>query len=1101
VFGFSTENSFSQEKVQIEQDQLVTVDQVFKIIKEQTDYHFLYPRKLFKDAPKVQLKKGKILVKDLLEQSLSGKDFGFELSEHNTIVIKRKEAGVKPMPKEEAKLQDVKVSGLVQDPDGQPLPGANIIEKGTINGTQTDFDGNFTIEVSGPDAVLTVSYIGFLAQEVAVGTQTNITVILEEDAALLDEVVVIGYGEQRRSDISGSVSEIKQEDIARNPTPNLSNALVGQATGIIATQRSGEPGRDESDIFIRGRGTLGNSSPIYVIDGIVRSARDFAQLNSNEIESFSILKDAASAAVFGVRGGNGVVLVTTKRGRAGRMQINLSSSLGIQERTRDPEFLGSYDYSMLYNEALVNQGDDPIYSEEDLQKFRDGSSPDTHPDSDWLSVLNKTALVQTHGISANGGSEKVQYAASFGALDQDGIIPEDNFKRYNFRSNIDASVTNTTKLSFDVSGRDEKINSIGSPEVFRWLTSLPPNRNPIKWSNGAYSSGPAYLTLPENGYRKEGNQVFKGRIQIEQQLPVDGLSLKGIVSYDKTITDRKDWFFIKTPYSTLNSDGTFEEQPSGADAASSLYQSHRDYQSVTLETHLNYKKAIGKSNVSGLVLYTETKEKWNFLDAFRDGFTLAIDEMDFGGTANRNNSGYSGTSGRQGIVGRLNWTYNDKYILEGSFRADGSEQFAPEKRWGFFPSGSMAYIISKEAFLENSSTIDFLKLRGSYGVLGNDRLRLNNEDQRFLYLQSYDVDGNAVFGNADVQQAIVEGRLANPNATWETVKKLNIGLDAMLWNGGLSISFDYFSDKRSDILGNRDLSVPSLLGVALPVENLAKVDNKGFEIELGHTNSINDNLRYSMNANLTYAKNKVIFIDEPETDNANIRRTGLPLGTQFGLRALGLFQSQAEIDSAPTHFSDTGPGDIRYADLNGPDGIPDGIIDDYDRTSLGPVSNSNSPVAPEIIFGYRGNLQYKNLEFSFLFQGAANVNQYYSGEAAWPFFLGTSGAYKQNLDRWTPDNPNASEPRVLIESTNNHRESSFWVRDASYVRLKNVELAYNIPVETFGQSFVKGIRIYANANNVYTWSKIDNYDPENSQDRGWGYPQLRIWNLGVAINF
>ncbi|MCX2678497.1 TonB-dependent receptor [Galbibacter sp. EGI 63066] len=992
---------------------------------------------------------------------------------------------------EKTQAQQSVTGNVTSATDRSPLPGVSIIVQGTTIGVVTDFDGNYQLDGVASDATLEFSYIGFKSQTISVNGQSSINVVMEEDLAQLDEVVVIGYGEQRRSDISGSVSEIKQKEIARNPTPNLSNALVGQTTGIIATQRSGEPGRDGSDIFIRGIGTTGDASPIYVIDGIVRSSRDFSQLNSNEIESFSVLKDAASAAVFGVRGGNGVVLITTKRGRAGKMQINVSSNLGIQERTRDPEFLGSYEYSMLYNEALVNQGDDPIYSAEDLQKFQDGSSPDTHPDSDWLSVLNKTALMQTHSISANGGSEKVQYAASFGALNQDGIIPEDNFKRYNFRSNIDATVTNTTKLSFDVSGRDEKINSIGSPEVFRWLTSLPPNRNPIKWSNGTYSNGPAYLTLPENGYRKEGNQVFKGRIQIEQQLPIDGLSIKGIVSYDKTITDKKDWFFIKTPYYTLNSDGTFEEQPSGADAASSLYQDHNDYQSVTFETHLNYKKTFGKSSLSGLVLYTQTKELWNFTSAFRDGFTLAIDEMDFGGTANRNNSGYSGSSGRQGVVGRVNWTYNDKYILEGSFRADGSEQFAPEKRWGFFPSGSMAYIISKEAFLENSSTIDFLKLRGSYGVLGNDRLG----DSRFLYLQSYNVSGNAVFGDADVQQAIVEGRLANPDVTWETVKKLNIGFDARFWNSKLTMTFDYFSDKRSDILGDRNLSVPSLLGVALPIENLAKVDNKGFEIELGHTNRINDDLRYSMNANLTYAKNKVVFIDEPETDNPNIRRTGLPLGTQFGLRALGLFQSQEEIDGAPTHFDDTAPGDIRYADINGPEGIPDGLIDDYDRTAIG-VSNT-----PEIIFGYRGSLEFKDFEFSFLFQGATNVNQYYSGEAAWPFFLGTSGAYKQNLDRWTPDNPNASEPRVLIEATNNHRESSFWLKDASYLRLKNVELAYNVPVANFKENFISGIRLYARANNVATWSKIENYDPENSQGRGWGYPQLRIWNVGVNINF
>ena len=465
-----------------------------------------------------------------------------------------------------------------------------------------------------------------------------------------------------------------------------------------------------------------------------------------------------------------------------------------------------------------------------------------------------------------------------------------------------------------------------------------------------------------------------------------------------------------------------------------------------------------------MILYTQTKEKWNFLSGYREGFTLAIDELDFGGADSRNNRGYSGSSGRQGVVGRLNWTIDEKYILEGSFRADGSEQFAADQRWGFFPSGSFAYILSKEKFLEDSEVVDFLKLRASYGVLGNDRLG----GARFLYLQSYYVGGNAVFGDGNVVPAINEGSLSNPNATWETVKKLNIGADVTLWNGQLSASADFFYDKRSDILGTRNLSVPSLLGIGLPVENLAKVDNKGVEFTLGHKNSIGKDFYYNMNANFTYARNKVIFIDEPETENPNIRRTGLPLGTQFGYEAIGLFQTQEEVDNAPTHFADTAPGDIRYRDING-----DGQIDDNDRTDIGRANT------PEIIFGYRSNFVYKDFEFSFLLQGATNVNQYYSGEGAWPFFLGTSGAFKQNLDRWTPDNRDASEPRVLINAENNHRGSSFWLKDASYVRLKNVELAYNLPLEKFNQNLISGVRLYVNANNVATWTKIDNYDPGN----------------------
>jgi TonB-linked SusC/RagA family outer membrane protein len=980
------------------------------------------------------------------------------------------------------KIIENTIKGRITDKQGLPLPGATVLVKNSKNTTTTDLDGNYTIDASESD-ILVFSYIGFATKEVAVSGQKTINVVLGEDIAKLDEVVVVGYGTQKRSKISGAVSEISQKAIAKNPSANLSNSLVGQATGIIATQRSGEPGKDASDIYIRGIGTIGDASPIYVIDGIVRSSSDFAQLNSSEIQSFSILKDAASAAVFGIRAGNGVILVTTKRGTEGKMQIDFNTSSGVQERTKTPEFLNSYEYATLYNEALANEGKPAQYSQDDLQKYLTHSSPDTHPDSDWFSVLKKTALMHNYNLSATGGTDKVRYATSFGYLKQEGIIPSNDFKRYNFRSNIDANVTNTTKLSFDVSGRDEKTNNVASEEVFRWMSGIPNNRTPIQWSNGEYSNGPSYLTLPENGYRKRNIQAFRGRIELEQQLPIQGLSIKAIAAYDKTFTDNKNFTFTKIPFFNRLSDGTFVQAANGP---TSLIQNHLDEQSVTLETHLNYKKTIGKSDLTGLVLYTQTKQLWNYLGASREGYTLAIDELNFGAAANRNNNGYSGSSGRQGVVGRVNWSYDDKYVLEGSFRADGSEQFAKGNRWGFFPSFSAGYVISNESFLKNSSTIDYLKLRGSYGILGNDRLG----NQRFLYLQSYNVNGSAVFGDANVQQAIVEGRLSNPNVTWETVKKLNIGFDATLWKGKLTATVDYFFDKRSDILADRNLSVPSLLGVGLPIENLAKVNNRGIELTIGHKNSITKDLRYSTSANLTFAKNKIVFIDEAASVNPNIKRTGLSLNTQFGYHAIGLFQTQAEVDAAPTQLGNTAPGDIRYEDINN-----DGKINDLDRV---PIGKSNTP---EIIFGYNGNIQYKDFEFSFLFQGATNVNQYYAGEGAWPFFVG-SNALRANLDSWTPTNTNASEPRVLIDPTNlNHAESSFWMKDASYIRLKNVELAYNLPTEALKLHFVQGIRIYVNANNVATWSKIKNYDPENGNGRGWDYPQFRIWNAGINFKF
>ncbi|AVR45596.1 hypothetical protein C7S20_10140 [Christiangramia fulva] len=967
--------------------------------------------------------------------------------------------------------------------DNMPLGGVTVIVKGTQNGTVTDFDGNYSISVSDPDAVLMFSFVGFKTKEIPVNGQNVINVDLVEDLGQLDEVVVIGYGEQKRSNIPGAVSEIPAEELEQNPAPNLTSSLVGQTAGIIATQRSGSPGNDYSNIYIRGIGTTGDASPIFVIDGIVRGYRDFEQLNANEIESLSVLKDAASAAVFGVRGGNGVILVTTKRGKEGVMQINFTSNLGVQQRTNEPDYLNSYEYAQLYNEALINEGKDPIYTEQDLNKYLNHTNPDTHPDVNWFDVLKNTALLREYSLSASGGSEKVQYATSLSFLDQNGIVPSNNFKRYNFRSNIDADVTETTRLSFDLSGRDDRTNNVAAQELFRWLSSKRPNEVPIKWSNGTYSGGAAYLALPENGYRNRAIMAFKSRVQILQELPINGLTLKGIASYDKTFTDHKNFLFPQIPSYSRNSDGTFTEDPKGK---TELYQDHNDYQSITLEAHLNYDHEFGKSNVSALLLYTQTEEKWKFMSAYRDQFTLAIDELDFGGAANRTNSGYSGRSARRGVVGRLNYTFDDKYIIEGSFRADASEQFAPGKRWGFFPSGSLGYVISKESFLKDSEVIDFLKLRGSYGVLGNDRIG----GARFLYLQSFYQSGNAVFGDGNVQPAIVEGNLANPNVTWETVKKLNIGLDANFWDKKLSLTFDYFYDKRTDILGRRNLTVPSLLGIGLPVENLSRIDNKGFEAVIGHQNYIGDDFNYSVSANLTYARNKIVFIDEPETSNPRIRQTGRPLYGQYGYIALGLFQTQEEIDNAAEQVGNIAPGDIQYADLNN-----DGVIDDLDRTYIG-TSNT-----PEIIFGLNGSFSYKNFQLSYLFQGATNVNQYYSAEAYWPFFLGTSPAFRHNLDRWTPTNRDASEPRVLIDANSNQAASSFWLKDASYVRLKNMELAYNIPVDSFQSKFIQGARIYVNGNNIYTWTKIKGYDPENGDGRGWTYPQMKIWNVGLNLKF
>jgi len=1072
--------------------------EVFSTIEASTNYKFIYFSPDLKTTEKrFDLKRKKVTVADLLLMLSKQYQLAFKQVNNSIMVRKLSDEQVGIDESLEIVIQGIRITGRVtsaEDPEG--LPGVNVIIKGTTQGTITDVNGDYSIEVPSQESVLVFSSVGFVQEEVAVGSQSVINITLVPDVTALEEIVVIGYGEQRSSDISGSVSTIPVDEIKESPVANLSNTLAGRTPGIIATQPTGEPGNDNSIILIRGAATTGGKEPLYVIDGIVRSSSDFFQLNSNEIESVSILKDAASAAVFGMRAGNGVVLITTKRGREGRLQISFSGNFGIQERTREPEFLNSYEYALLRNEALENSGQLPEFTDEDIQKYRDGSSPDTHPDTDWFDLLRTSAPMQQYNLSATGGTEKIQYATSLSYLNQEGITTSDDFKRYNFRANIDADVTNTTRLSFDISGRKQKRESLGKgDELFRWLNTQP-NKAPLKFSNGGVASGPAYIALTENGYRRNEVEALRTRIQLEQQVPfISGLSVKLIGAYDDTQTDNKNWYYPVVPFYTVDGNGNLIEQPL---PANSLDDDTNDEQALTLQTHINYKKTFGKLELSALVLYTQTKTTWEYLKGHREGYTIGIDELDFGGAANQNNEGYSGASGRQGFVGRINLAYAGKYLFETSVRRDGSEQFAPDQRWGTFPSISGAYIISKEPFMSDISFLDFLKLRASYGVLGNDRIS-NDPQDRFLYLQKYGINTDkypyAVFGDGNIYPTIREGRLASPNVTWETVAKTDIGFDAFLLDAKLSLTFDYFYEKRTDILGDNLKKVPDFFGIALPIENVGRIDNRGFEVSIGYQDQVTDDFFYSVNANMTHAKNEVVYIPEPEDINPNLSEIGHPLGMTFGYKALGLFQTQEEVDNWAPQTGDTAPGDIKMEDING-----DGEINELDRVAIG-VSSGDSNV-PEYIFGFNGMIKFKNFGLSFLLQGATKVNQYACCEGTWPFF-GDASTVRTNLDYWTPDNRDAPNPRILVHPTGNlnHDASSFWIRDASYLRLKNVEISYTAPKGFFGNNFIQGLRLYVNANNIATWTKLENWDPEYADDRYWSYPQLRTWNAGFELQF
>ena len=954
---------------------------------------------------------------------------------------------------------DLTVSGKVTDENGSILPGATVLEKGTTNGTTTDVEGNYTLTVSDENAVLSVSFLGYLTQEIPLANRTQVDVSLLPDVATLTEVVVVGYGVQKKVNVTGSVASISGDKLKKAPVASLSNALVGNLPGIITTQRSGEPGQDDANIFIRGIGTPGDAGPLFVIDGIPRSQSDFTQLDPNEIESVNVLKDAG-AAVFGSRAGNGVILVTTRRGASGKARFSYSYNLGFQSPARLPEYVGAADYLRLQNEASVNAGGAILFDDDRIQSHINGDDPFNFPDTDWYDItLNDHGTMNQHNMNVSGGTENISYFVSAGYLDQDGLYDNNNFKRYNIRSNIDAQVTRTTKLSMDLSGRLENTEQpdITTDNLFFGLLRNIPIVSPYNEDGTFRLTSPYQNTVAgitdENGYNRSSQTVFLGKLSLEQELPIKGLKVKGVVAYDRSYTSRKNW-----------STGVIEFTPQGQPTPfrpPTLRESFNQSQRFTPELHLNYANSFGNSSVSGLLIYSQAKTMNNQFSGFAQNFVAeAIDNAFFNtDIATQTYTGEAENFARRGLVGRFTYDLSSKYLFEFSFRYDGSENFPSGERFGLFPAVAAGWVVSSEDFMKGVPWLDFLKLRASYGVVGNDNLVINNQTSRFLYFASFTaVDGilgDYSFLNDGVSElvpALTPSAIANPNVTWESVAKFNVGLESDFFNGLLSLDVDFFYDVRTDILARRDLAVPQTFGAILPAENLGEVHNRGIEMILTHKRKIGD-FQYNIGGNVTYARNKVINLEEAESVPDRLSRENRSLNQFFGYEAIGIFQNQEEIDNAPDQTALGGttgpdgssgvfPGDIRYKDLNN-----DNIINDEDR---GPIGRSN---IPELVYGITGGVSYKGLDLSFLFQGASRVDQYLTQQAIGAFFNGGNAA-EEWLDRWTPENTGGGMPRILVNPGQNaDQQSSFWLQDASYLRLRNVELGYSLPSKPGSENF------------------------------------------------
>lgn len=987
------------------------------------------------------------------------------------------------------------VRGTVTDSKGTPLPGVSVKIKGSNNGTVTNNNGQF--ELDAPlNATLLISYIGFQSREMPVNGNTALSIVLEDELKGLGEVVVVGYGTQKKASVTAAVSTLKGDGISRNPVGNVNNSIAGRVSGVLAFQSTGEPGVDASVLRVRGVGTTGSrNGPLTIVDGVPRS---FTQINPNEIESITVLKDAAAIAPYGLAGANGVILVTTKRGKQGKVEMNFDTWYGIQRPTQYPHYLNSFEFATALNAANKNAGLAPAYTAEQLQKYKDHSDPDHYPDHDWMrEVLDFNAPMNNQNLTFSGGSDKVRFFSSLGHLYQQGSVNVINYNRYNLASNVDINATSTTTVSLDIKGTLEVTKNPGSQSgtgIYTSVTKNPPLLNgQLQFSNGL----PGNSLLPsiyESGYNRDNKNTLYTQLSIEQKIPmVPGLALKAVGAYDKNYGTGKQW---QVPYNiySLNAQDEFVPVKSGV-AAPSLSQSFNEGVNTTLQGYITYSKTFGKHGINALAVGELRQGNNNSFDASRLNYQVSLDELSLGSSSKNDldNSGSSGSYKQMGVVYRLGYDYAQKYMAELSGRYDGHYFFAPGKRFAFFPAFSLGWRLSEESFIkDNLKWINNLKLRGSYGVSGN------LAGSPFQFLSSYGLNSSYGFGGTQFTQVqgVFERSEPNTNITWETAKKSDIGLEGTLFNGRINFELDVFKERRSDMLVTPNAVVPVEYGIGISQMNAGIMDNKGLDFTINTTNTFKNGLVLNAGVNFSYAKNKLVqtFENASTLNDPRRRRTGRPLDTQFGLKAIGYFQSQDEIDKAPKQFGTLIPGDIRYEDMNG-----DKVIDDNDQVVIG------DPAFPQIIFGITTDVAWKGFDLSMLWQGATLSSFQLTNEASNPFFNGAK-IFREQLDYWTPENRDAKYPVILPSpNTNSQQVSSFWQRDGSYIRLKSAQLGYTIPKSIMSALHIRSIRVYAAAQNLLTFSAEKYLDPEigvsSASKRARYYFQQKVFSFGLTANF
>lgn len=1007
--------------------------------------------------------------------------------------------------------QQRQVTGIVKDQTGEPIIGASVLEKGSTNGVITDLDGNFKLTVSNAvKAVLQISYVGYKTQEISVNGKTLLEVVLKEDTELLDEVVVVGYGAQKKESVVGAISQVSSKELLASPAANVSQAIAGKIPGVITTQTSGAPGQDDTKINIRGRATFaGDGSPLILVDGVERT---FSQIAPDDIETISVLKDASATAVYGVRGANGVMLITTKRGRDQKPEVNLTANWQIQSPTRSDTYLDSYQSVVLLEEALKNDGLPSQFSANDIEMYRKSAAGELsgldamlYPNVDWYDeVLKKSAPAQRYNVSVRGGTKRMRYYASAELYDQKGLIKElsqdmygnsssPSYRRYAFRANMDLFLTKDLTFSVNFGTRFEERRGSNTSEsstfsqTFYEMNHTPGWLFPVSYEvqNGEstktlYGGSSQYQSnivaaLAKGGYYRATNTINETNFILDYKMDwlTKGLSAKGMVSFDYDSYYKK---MFKANFATyeLNDRDNYESMDAynqfNSDGELAYSKENSTTYKLYMEAQVNYARQFGKHDVTAMVLYNQNDYRYNSELAKR----------------------------YQGLVGRVTYGYDDRYLAEFNAGYNGSENFLQGKRFGFFPAVSLGWRISNEEFMAGTAQwLNNLKIRASYGEVGNDIYTVNGTAQRFLYEEKWSQVSNAYYFGSSGKTGIYESQYPNLGVTWERAHKYNVGLEFGLWNGLLNGNIDVFYEKRNDILTSY-LTRPQWVGVALAAGNLGETKNSGYEIELKHNNRINEDLSYNVGLTYSHARNEIISMDEPELKTAYRKREGNPISQYFGLIAEG-FVTQADLDNPDFPVSTFGTvkvGDLKYKDANG-----DGFIDDRDESRIGYSD------IPENTYALSLGVNYKGWGFSVMFQGVDHVSRYYDAEAMYAFVSG--GKVKEHhLERWNPAQSeaynlqHANYPLLHYDNYGDHnqRTNSFFLKNGSFVRLKNIELSYTLPENWSKVAGMSNCRLYVNANNLITWDHLNNLtDPEsNGSNR---YPIMKTVNFGVNIKF